>query len=106
MKLIRLICICCVAYGVSMAQEAPKTTGKQASSGTAKTQVTINAERVPQEKLKEAALSPEEKAIKLLNTSSVPADFPRYTSNLSKEDYEKKVSDWFKQNPDKRKRKD
>lgn len=47
-------------------------------------------------------LNPQDKAEKLLNTSFIPPDFPKFYEGTSERDYEEKVAKWFAINPDKR----
>lgn len=51
----------------------------------------------------EKEASPEAKAKALLNTSVVPADFPKYSGDISSKEYEDLVAKWFAKNPEKRK---
>lgn len=53
---------------------------------------------------KEVEENPEVMAKNMLNTSSVPADFPLYNSySASEKEYEGRVAAWFKANPSYRK---
>jgi hypothetical protein len=84
-------------------QEAPQHVGKT-NKTPEKTPVTINAETNHQKPVTKAKFTPEDKAIMQLNTKDVPADFPRYNAEkMSTSEYEGKVAEWFKKNPEKRK---
>lgn len=101
-----LICFALIiASNFAFSQETPKKSGKIESPKTSNQRTapaTINAEEHSHPPVKKAEVSPETKAKARLNTSTVPADFPRYdASKMDKAEYEKKVAEWCKNNPDK-----